>query len=77
MKEEEDEEQEQQDDSSMLNVLYLLGFVGTPRADIAPPEHPGIVRPTERPQTGSTFKEEIFVAEITGGMKQECRAVWR
>lgn len=61
----------------MLNVFYLLWFVGTPRADIAPPEHPRIVRPTERPQTGSKFKEEIFVAEITGGMKRQRRAAPR
>lgn len=54
----------------MLNVFHLLWFVGTPRADIAAPEHPRIARPTERPQTGSKFKEEIFVAEISGGMKQ-------
>lgn len=57
----------------MLNVSYQLRFVGTPRADMAPPEHPQIVRPTERPQSGSKFKEEIFVEEITGGMKQQRR----
>lgn len=57
----------------MLNVFPLLRFVGTPRADVAPPEDPRIVRPTERPQTGSKFKEEIFC----GGMKQQRRAALR
>lgn len=53
----------------MLNVFYLRWFIGTPRADIASPEHPGIACPTKQPQTGSKFKEEIFVGEITSGMK--------